>query len=168
MDTTKIITVTIIGIIAIAVSLTLIQIFLQRLKKKSELEGKINIAFAICFISWIVAYSLINFKAFLVINEFVDTIYNLKPENVGVDIIKTSVLIIGLTNLWGVLCYYISKTFSLIFLGKRKDLNEVEINHYSYFIIKGSIYISFIYCLMPVFEILLRWFIPSIEIPFYR
>jgi large-conductance mechanosensitive channel len=168
MDTTKIITLTVIGIIAMAISLTVTQLFLRKAKTKSENEGKINLAYGILFLGWVISFLLLNVKSISIMSEYIDTIFKTNSANHLADITKTSVLFVGLTNVWLILWYFITQAFSLLIGGKRTDINEVENNHYTYFLMKGIVFIGFIYCLMPVFEILLRTFLPNIEIPYYR
>lgn len=168
MDTTKIITLTVIGIIAIAISLTITQLFLRKAKSKLENEEKINLAYGILFLGWVISFSLLNVKSISIMSEYVDTLYKTNSANHLADISKTSVLFIGLTNFWLILWYLITKAFSILIAGKRTDVNEIENNHYTYFLMKGIVFIGFVYCLMPVFEMLLRTFLPTIEIPYYR
>lgn len=168
MDTTKIITLSVIGIIAIAVSLTITQLFLRTAKLKSEKEGKINLAYGILFLGWVISFSLLNVKSISIMSEYVDTVFKTNSANHLAEISKTSVLFIGLTNFWLILWYLITKAFSILIAGKRTDVNEIENNHYTYFLMKGIAFIGFVYCLMPVFEMLLRTFLPTIEIPYYR
>jgi hypothetical protein len=168
MDITKTITLTSVGIIAFAISLTVTQLFIRKEKSKSESDGKILLAYGILFSSWVISFSMLNFKTLSVLNEFTDTIYKVNTENPLLEIVKTSVLFIGLTNTWLILWYFITKALSLLFTGKRNDANEIESNNYVYFILKGIVFIGFVYTLMPVFESVLRAFFPNIEIPYYR
>lgn len=168
MEITKTITLTSVSIIAFAISLTVTQFFIRKEKSKSESEGKILLAYGILFSSWVISFSMLNFKTLSVLNEFADTIYKVNTENSLLEIAKTSVLFIGLTNTWLVLWYFITKALSLLFTGKRNDTNEIENNNYVYFILKGIVFIGFAYALMPVFESVLRIFFPNIEIPYYR
>lgn len=168
MDTTKIIMLTLIGIIAMAISLTVTQLFLRKAKTKSENEGKINLAYGILFLGWVISFSLINVKSISIMSEFIDTVYKTNSANHMAEIATTSVMFIGLNNVWLILWYFITQAFSLLIAGKRKDINEIENNHYTYFLMKGIFFICFVYCIMPVFEMLLRIFLPSIEIPYYR
>jgi hypothetical protein len=168
MEITKTITLTSIGIIAFAISLTVTQLLIRKEKSKSESEGKILLAYGILFSSWVISFSILNFKMLSVFYEFADTIYKVNTENLLTEIVKTSVLFIGLTNTWLILWYYITKAFSVLFTGKRIDTNEIESNNYVYFVLKGIVFIGFVYSLMPVFESILRTFFPNIEIPFYR
>ena len=45
---------------------------------------------------------------------------------------------------------------------------EIENNNNVYFLLNGVVFIGLVYSLMPIFEILLRIFFPSLEVPFYR
>lgn len=168
MDTTQIVTLTVIGIIAMAISLTVTQLFLRKAKAKSENEGKINIAYSILFLGWVISLSLLNMKSISIMNEYYDTVYKMNSAYHLAEIAKVSVFFIGLTNIWLVLWNFITQAFSQLIAGKRTDVKEIETNHYTYFLMKGMVYISFIYCIMPVFEMLLRMFLPNIEVPYYR
>lgn len=168
MDLTKTITLTSVGIITFAISLTVTQLFIRKEKSKSENEGKILLAYGILFSGWVISFSMLNFKMLSVLNEFADTIYTVNSGNPILEIVKTSVLFIGLSNTWLILWYFITKSLSLLFTGKRNDATEIESNNYVYFILKSIVFISFVYTLMPVFESVLRAFFPNIEIPYYR
>jgi len=168
MDISKTITLTSVGIIAFAISLTVTQLFIRKEKSKSENEGKILLAYGILFSSWVISFSMLNFKTLSVLNEFADTTYKINSGNPILEIVETSVLFIGLSNTWLILWYFITKALSLLFTGKRNDSTEIESNNYVYFILKSIVFIGIVYSLMPVFESVLRAFFPNIEIPFYR
>jgi hypothetical protein len=168
MDISKTITLTSIGIIAFAISLTVTQLFIRKEKSKSENEGKILLAYGILFSCWVISFSMLNFKTLSVLNEVADTIYKVNSGNPILEIVETSVLFIGLSNTWLILWYFITKALSLLFTGKRNDSTEIESNNYVYFILKSIVFIGIVYSLMPVFESVLRAFLPNIEIPYYR
>lgn len=168
MDLTKTITLTSVGIITFAISLTVTQLFIRKEKSKSENEGKILLAYGILFSGWVISISMLNFKMLSVLNEFADTLYTVNSGNPILEIVKTSVLFIGLSNTWLILWYFITKSLSLLFTGKRNDATEIESNNYVYFILKIIVFIGIVYSLMPVFESVLRAFFPNIEIPYYR
>lgn len=168
MDTEKIITLTVIGIIAMAISLTVTQLLLRKEKAKSETEGRIKIAYGVLFFTWVASFSMLNGKVLTISNEYIDAIYKTKSATPLLNITKTNVLFIGLVNVWLILWHFMTKVLSTLFAGKRNDVTEMDNNHYIYFLVKGIVFIGFIYCLMPVFELLLRTFLPNIEIPFYR
>lgn len=168
MNTGKITTLFLIGLIALAISVTMTQLLTRKEKIKAGNDGKINMAYAILFSSWIIALAMLNFKAVTTLDEFSDLVRKINPEKALTEILKTGVLFIGLTNTWLAIQYYITKVFLWIFTGNRNDSNEVENNNYTYFLMRGVLMVGFIYALMPVFEKLLRLFFPDIEIPFYR
>ena len=77
-------------------------------------------------------------------------------------------LLSGLGVVWFVVWFYIANLLAVIIVGKRIDSNEMEADNRSYFLIKGFLVIGFMLCLLPIFETLLRVFMPSVEIPFYH
>jgi hypothetical protein len=97
-----------------------------------------------------------------------DNIYKNILDNLYGQLIETTSLFIGLSAVWFLILYFISNLLSVTIVGKRKNMNEIESDNVSYFLIKGILIIGFVFCLSPVFEIILRRFIPSIEIPFYH
>ncbi|MCY1508113.1 hypothetical protein D9M68_424130 [compost metagenome] len=168
MDTIKITMMAIIGIVAIAISLIVTQLFLRLAKSKSEKEGKINLAYSVLFSTWLIAFSFPYTSALSILNEYIDTVYKANLVSPLENIIKATVFFIGLTNTWVIIWHFITKVFSVLFVGKRNDINEIECNHFTYFLMRGVVLISFISCLMPVFETILRGFLPNILIPYYR
>lgn len=168
MDTTKVISLTLIAIIFMAIALTITQLFIRKAKIKSENEGRANLSFGILFSTWIFAFTILNLESISIMSEFLDLLEKTSSLNPTLEILKTSTLFVGLTNIWLIIVYYISKAFSIIFLGNKNNTYEIENNNYTYFLICGILFVSFIYFLSPVFEIILRLFLPSIETPFYR
>lgn len=167
MEIKKTIVLIIIGVISIVISLTVTQLFLKKEKLSSESNGQINLSYGILFSTWIIGFSLLNFKSISTLNEFITVIMKIKTVDFNMQIFKTSVLFIGILNFWLILCFYTIEVLSTFYLGKRKNKNEIINNNYSYFIIKGLLNIGLIYCLMPIFELFLKGFFP-IETPFYR
>jgi len=168
MDLTKTITLTSVGIIAFAISLIVTQLLIRKEKSKSEIEGKILLSYGILFSSWVISFSLLNFKTLSILNELADTIYKLNTIDPVLEIAKTSVMFIGLTNTWLILWYFIAKALSVLFIGNRMEVYEIENNNYVYFVLRGIVFIGFVYSLLPVFDLVLRAFLPNIEIPYYR
>jgi hypothetical protein len=168
METTKTITLLCTGVIAVTISLTLTRFFLRKEKISSEKEGKIILSYGILFTSWVLGFSLLNLKTISVLNDYFDMVYKVNSSSSLIEISKTCILFIGLTNLWLVFWYYVAKVLSIIFLGQRDSINEIDSNNYVYFIIKGAIFISFIYILIPIFENTLRTFFPVVLIPIYH
>lgn len=167
MEIKKTIVLIIIGVISIVISLTATQLFLKKEKLSSENNGQINLSYGILFSTWIIGFSLLNFKSISVLNEFITIIMRIKTVDFNMQIFKISVLFIGILNFWLILCHYTIEVLSAFYLGKRKNKNEIINNNYSYFIIKGLLYLGIIYSLMPIFELLLKAFFP-IDTPFYK
>jgi hypothetical protein len=84
------------------------------------------------------------------------------------ELIKTAILFMGLANFWVIIWYYITKALLVLFTGNRNYVKEIENNNNVYFFLNGVVFIGLVYSLMPIFEILLRVFFPSLEVPFYR
>jgi hypothetical protein len=168
MNISKSITLTIIGIIAFVIMLLLIQILLMKLKQKSQKDGRYNNAFGIWFTTLFFAASILMNKTITILSEAIDNIYKNVSGNIFSEIAKTASLFIGLSALWFSMWYFIANLMSASIFNVRKDIHEIENNNLSYFLIKGILVIGFTLCLLPVFEIILRTFVPNVQIPFYH
>lgn len=168
MDIKKIITLSIIGIIAFAISLVVTKWFIRKERLKSEESGKILLAYGVLFSSWVISFSILNLKMLSTMDEFIDIIIKINNENPILVIAKTSILLIGITNVWLVFSHFITKALSILIASKRIDVIEIETNNFVYFVLKGIVFIGSVYSLMPVFESILRTILPNIEIPYYR
>jgi hypothetical protein len=156
------------GIVSIAISLLIIQLLMKKFKQKIGNNGELNKSFTIYFSILFLAFSFVQIKSITIMSEAVDNIYKIQSTNVVLEIFKTTSIFIGMSSLWYLLWYFISNIFTIIVTGNRKDLIEFEKDNYSYFLIKGFILIGVILSLSPILESFLRFFIPSIQIPFYH
>lgn len=156
------------AIIAIAASLVIIQLIIRKEKAKSENEGKIRLAYGVLFVSCLIASLMLNIKGMTIFGEYMDTFYKVNRNPVLMPVIKTCVLFIGLINIWFVVWYFGLKVFALLFVGKKSAIIEIENDNYVYFLMTGVVFLGFINVLMPVFDIVLRFFLPDLEIPYYR
>ena len=168
MNTSKTIVLTISAIIAIAIMLLIIQLLLRKLKSKSEQEGRLKNSFSLWFTTLFIAASITTGKTVTVLSEAIDNIYKNVSTNIIGEVAKTASLFIGLTAVWFVVWYIVANLLSVTIVGKRKEQNEIEADNISYFLIKGIIIIGFLFCLSPVFETILRVFMPNVQIPFYH
>ncbi|HSC54177.1 MAG TPA: hypothetical protein VLC98_11165 [Phnomibacter sp.] len=168
MNISKTVTLTIICIISFITILLVIQLLLRKLKLKSEKEGPLNFSYAVWFVTLFIAATIAMVRTIAILNEAIDNLYKNISTNIIVEVVKTSSLFLGLTALWFIVWYYVSNFLSVTILGTRKDQNEIEANNVSYFLIKGVLIIGFILCLLPVFEIILRIFMPNVQMPFYH
>lgn len=168
MNTSKAITLTIICILAIIIMLLVIQLILRKLKSKSEYEGRLKNSYGVWFATLFVAATITIAKTIAILTEAIDNIYKNFTTNIIGEVAKMTSLFIGLSAFWFIFWYFIANILAITILGNRKDQNEIEMDNVSYFLIKGILIISFILCLSPAFEIILRAFMPSIQTPFYH
>ena len=168
MNASKTITLAIAGLLAVAFSLFLVQLIVRKVKSRSEDDGKLKLSYGIWFSTLLLAISLVQAKTMEVLGEAIDQIYKIDNAIVQKESAKSIALFIGLGAAWFILWLFISNLLAVVFVGKRKALKELEGDNWSYFLIKGVMTIGFIICLQPVFESLLRTFMPSIGLPFYH
>ena len=168
MNTSKTIALTIAGLIAIAIVLLIIQLLLKKLKQKSELNSKLKLSYGIWFATLFIAAVLVTVKSITVLSEAIDNIYKMNSTNAIIETTKAASLFIGLSAVWFLVWYFIANLLSILITGNRNEVNEMEADNYAYFLIKGVLIIGFILCLSPIFETLLRAFMPSVQLPFYH
>ena len=168
MNTSKTVTLTIFGIVAIVIILLMIQLLLRKLKMKSDQEGRLKNSYGVWFATLFIAATIIMGRTISILGEAFDNIYKNVSTNIMGEVAKTASLFIGLSAFWFVVWYFVANLLSVTILGNRKDQNEIEADNVSYFLIKGILIIGFILCLLPVFEIMLRTFMPNVQIPFFH
>jgi hypothetical protein len=168
MNTTKAVTLTIGGIIAIAIMLTIIQLLLRKVKLQAEAEFKIKPAYGIWFASLFIAASLVSAKAVTFLGEAIDNLYKIGSPNMITETAKIASLYIGLSVVWFLLWYFVSKVFATIILGLKKEQEEMSLNNVHFFLIKGTIINAFIFSLSPVLDVIFRMVMPNIQLPFYH
>jgi len=168
MKITNTITIAIIGIIAFAISQTIIELLNKKSKAKAIKDGAFPLAYGIWYSALVISSSILIFKTLTVNNVAIDTILGMAKEKPYENIFKTSVIFWGINFCWLLFGVFLNKMFSNIFFGKRTIKFEIENNNYVYFLMRGVLLIGFIYILLPVFELTLRFFLPNIDVPFYR
>ena len=168
MDTTKSIALLTFSIIAIAISMLIIKWLTNKLKSKSNPDHTLNISLNIWIGFLVLAYFIILGKSLVLLNEGVDIILNSAITNILWKIVQTSSIFWGLTLVWFFVWHFISGYLTLLLLNTKSDSIEVDRNNWSYFLTRGIILAGSVFVVTPVFEILLRIFIPAIEIPFYH
>jgi hypothetical protein len=167
MNTIKTLILSSTVLIALAI-LTLTLQFLTRKQAKVSSEGKIKPSFGIWFGGLFLSGTLILQKAIFLFNEAIDNIYKIGAPNNAFAIFKTGSLFIGLGIMWMVIWYFITNILSIIIMGMRNEKKEMENDNSGYFLVKGFLLMGFTICLLPVFEIIIRNFIPTIQLPFYH
>ena len=166
MNSSNLIITAIVGIIAIAVFVLIIQFFSKRIN--FEEEGKLKTAYAVWIVFIITSFSILLNASLKAISNAIEIISGInKSENV-LAIIQRVALFTGFTFIWFAAIYFITRFTTAIILGKKTDSIEIDINNYSYFIVRGIILIAFTFSLLAVFENFLRLFSPIIDTPFYH
>ncbi len=168
MNTSKTIILAISGFITIGIFLLIIQILSKVLKIKADDNGKLKNSYAIWFASLFISASIIISKIMMVLNEAIDNIYKINISNLYVESVKLTSIFIGLGIIWFLIWYYISKFLIIMITGKRIDAIEMEADNMAYFLIQGVSFFVFVFCFLPIFEIILRMFMPNIGLPFYH
>jgi NADH:ubiquinone oxidoreductase subunit 6 (subunit J) len=83
MNTSKTVTLTIVGIVAIVIMLLVIQLLLRKLKVKSEQEGRLKTSYGVWFATLFIAATITMGKAITILSEAIDNIY----KNISTNII---------------------------------------------------------------------------------
>jgi hypothetical protein len=136
MNTSKTITLIIACFVAIAIILLIIQMLLRKIKLKSELDGKLKLAYGIWFAELFLAATFITSKTIIVLSEAIDNIYKMNSSNAIVETTKAASLFIGLAAVWFVIWYIIAKVPSTLIAGNRNELKEMEADNCAYFLIR--------------------------------
>jgi hypothetical protein len=168
MNTSKTIILVIATFVALAILIMIIQLLLRKVQNKNSEAGKTKLSYGIWFAGLFLSGSLIIANTISFFAEAVDNIYKIYPSNAGIESFKTGSLFIGLSIGWLILWYFIVNILSILVIGKRNEVKEVETDNYSFFLVRGIILIGFAICLLPIFAIILRALMPSVQTPFYH
>jgi hypothetical protein len=168
MTISKIIILSIGVLISLATIIMMPKLLFRKIRNKNSEEGKLKLSYGIWFATLFLSGSLIMGKGIFIFNEAIDNIYKTSLSVSLLELLKKGSLFIGLGIIWLMIWYYIINILSIIIMGKRDEVKEIEIDNCSYFLVRGILLIGFIICLLPVFEIILRTFMPSVQIPFYH
>ncbi|SDC80165.1 hypothetical protein [Niabella drilacis] len=168
METVKTITLSTAIVVAFAIVLMIIQLILRKAKSKIDEDGKIQRSFCIWFVTLLLSGTFIIAKMVAVFSEAVDNIYKINPSGAVLESFKTGALFTGLSIVWLLLWYFIANILSVLNTGKRNEANEVAADNYVFFLIRGMVLIGLSICLLPVFEIILRAFLPGVQVLFYH
>lgn len=168
MNTSKTAILTIAVLISLAILILILQLFSRRPKSKNSEDGKLKLSYGLWFATLFLSGSLIMAKVIAVFSETIANVYKINPSNRIFESFKMGSLFIGLGIAWLLLWYFIVNILSIIVMGKRNEMKEIETDNYAYFLVRGVLLIGFTICLLPVFEIIIRAFMPSVQIPFYH
>ena len=165
---TKLIILVIAALTVLALMIFIIKFLIGRIKSNISADGKFNVSFGILFTTLFLTAAIIASKSIILFAEAIDNITKISPEKLIGESTKTGLLFIGLTVFWFVFSYSIIKILSIYVTGKRNDEKEFISDNFSYFLVRGAMLIGFNLCLLSVFELIIRIFMPSIQMPFYH
>ena len=168
MNTSKTVILTIAVLIALAILIMILQILSRKVKNKNSEDGKMKNSYGVWFATLFLSGSLIMERVIFIFSETIDNVYKISSSNNLFESFKMGSLFIGSGVVWLLLWYFIVNILAIIIMGKRNDVKEIETDNYSYFLVRGILLIGFTICLLSVFEIILRGFMPSVQIPFYH
>lgn len=145
-------------------------VLIKFLLKKSQIaiEKEVNISYAIWSICMLIGFNILNIKSISIASEAIDIIYKLKVSNILVEIFRIITIFIVINSICFFISYFSINYLSIILLGKRKNTAELQNNNYSYFVIKGVLFVCLTSCLLALIERLLRNFLPILSTPFYH
>lgn len=165
---TKTITLTLAGILMIAMLLSIIQLLLRKPKLHAETDFKWKSAYGVWFTGLFVAATLVISRAVFFLSEAVDHIIKKGSGHQLLEIAKISSLYIGLVIGWYLLWYYITKVMAVILMGVSNEQEEMGLNNVHYFLMRAAIFIGVIFSLSLILDLLFRMFMPNIPAPFFH
>jgi len=168
MEPTKAIILSIATLLALAIIIMFMQFLSRKAKNRNQEDGKMKLSFSLWFISFFFSGSLIVTKTITVYAEAVDYLLKIYPTKSWFESFKSGSLFIGLAIGWLLLWYFVSNRLSAFITGKRNPVHEVEANNYTFFLVRGILLIGITICLLPTFEIVVRAFVPGVQLPFYH
>ncbi len=82
--------------------------------------------------------------------------------------LTTVAILLVIAAAWFWLWYLVGGYFIKFLLGKAQPVMEMELGNHVYFIVRATISLMGMLILLPFYMHLLRYFLPSITVPFYR
>ena len=155
-------------IISVVMGLFILSLLLRKLKPISESESKIKLSYAAWVFTLFVALSINTSRTLNVLSEAFDLISKMGKDTLFLNLFQISAIFIGLNILWFIVWFSISRVLTMILIGNRNIIKEMELDNVSYFLIRGVILIGIVLSFLTLYDSLLRIFLPSINIPFYN
>lgn len=169
MDKQSVFFTCLVAIVATSLMLMSVQFLAKKLNLKSEIEQRTNISYSIWMASvMVVFFMLLKVALELIENSIEIIIYSKTIDNTFIAIMQKIAIFTGFTFIFTFLSYFIVNNILKLTFGNRKESIEMEKENTGYFIIKGILLLLLVYSLINVFEHFLRWFMPTIETPFYH
>lgn len=158
-----------VAIVATALMFMAIQFIAKKLNIKPETEQKINSSYSIWLASIMITFFMFLKVALELIENSIEVIiYSKTIDNTFFAAMQKIAIFTGFTFIFTFLSYFIVNNLLKLTIGNRVDSIEMEKENTGYFIIKGMALILLVYSIITIFEHFLRWFMPTVETPFYH
>ena len=158
-------TLTVFSLLLILTNLFILQLSCKKVKNKSlNEENNIKSSYGIWIFLLSIPLIINSYKTISLYMEAIDIIFKNDNQRI-VLLFTTSFLFIGLNSIWYFIGYYTSKLLSFSFLRKRNIQTEMSNGNISYFLIRGIVFIMATISLLPLFELIIRIFMPNLTIP---
>jgi len=169
MDKQSLFFTCVVAIVSTILMLLSIQFLSNKLNLKNESEQRIKISYAIWYISIFISYFLFLKVALELIENSIEIIiYSKTIENTFMVAMQKIVIFTGFTFFFTFSSYFIIDKLLEFSFGKRLDNIEIDKENIGYYLIKGILLILFTFSLITIFEHFLKWFMPTIDTPFYH
>jgi hypothetical protein len=140
-------------------------------RKVKNADGQIAVqfkaAFGVWFASLFLAAGVALHRAISVLSDAIDITFRIS-DDLAIGLLQVSAIFTGLTLALVLLGTTVSKFLLTVFFGKRNTVKEIAENDVGYFILYGAVILGFIISILPIFEILLRMFVPIVSMQFYH
>lgn len=168
MNSLKLISIAIIVITSFILLLLTTNLFTRQYKSRLNSKGKVKLSFAVWYAAiFLSGANIINSSIPLIIQS-IDNIIKKNSSHLYQDIMKAISLLLGTAFVWFIAWLFIAKLFTKLIFFKTNELEEMEEDHYSYFIVKAMVLIGIVFSLAPLLSEVLRPLVPSIQTTFYN
>ncbi len=168
MNSIKLITLVISVIFSFLLLVFIVYFLTKKFKSKLNNNGKLKISFGIWYAGLFLCGANIISTVINTLSELIDNLVKINPPNFNLQLIKSISLIIGIGFTWFILWFFVVKFLISSIRLKIDEHQEMEDDNFSYFIIKAAMLLGVIFSLSFLLSLVLRTFIPNVEIPFYH
>lgn len=157
-----------VAIITILIAMNLISILAKK-RNINISNNSLNTSSTLWYLSILLPFfMLLKVSLEMIENSIEVLIYSATVENTFLAVMEKILIYTGLSFVFVAIVFLLIEKLLFFSFGKRQDSIEINNNNFSYFILKLSLSTLLVYSLLSVYDHFLRWFLPSIETPFYH
>lgn len=175
MNTSRTFLLLLAAIVILLLLISILRLAGKPFQKIVEIPYKESNTFAV----WLAGIVAMLIAAFLpaawVIQETADLIYgsatgpNMQgPKSIFPTALTTTSILLLLAAVWFWVWQLIGTFLIILIIGKKNVLVEMELDNTTYFITRNFLILLGMIVLLPFYFSILRYFLPSITLPFYR